>query len=601
LARQLVTLQGTLVREHTQAPGLFGEIARMEELLADTYRNRVAYELLQNSDDAGARTVVVEALDSNGFRWSNDGRPLDLSDIEALCRSASSTKQRGDSIGYRGIGFKSLAAITSHVEVHSANVVFAFDRSASAALLGGVGATSVPLIRIPTEIGHGLRTEGAAFTVTYRPGISGGLDTFDPISAVFLRNVEHIRFGLDDGTRQVRVTRGSDNVVLRLDEGEARFGLLHHGSAAVAVPLNSRASALTGVRGRLACFLPLDDEVGLPVIISGDLLTDPSRTHAVVTDNSTVQVLTDAARAIADCLRSPGDPVSEQLWELILTGEDLRSLLVTTSPSASKTLLSSLREDMTTRRPPFAYSSIPLEPEDISALFPDGAPMALYAHVNQAAARAVRTVLGLRDLDFSAVLATPSVPALSRPLRTRLGHHFQDLARTHGRKLTDVERELVQAEPPQAPMPASSPAPPVVQISKSKVVQADSLPAVLARWRTAELATMEFLNGHGWDLRDVSTQNTGYDLEGSNPEGQPVRLEVKKVDRPNARFALTNNEMALMLAAGASYLIAVLIGDGQHAKLMLLDPSAQDLPRERVCRRWDWEFTDWQRYAIAIE
>jgi len=32
------------------------------------------------------------------------------SSVESLCRSASSTKARGQSIGYRGIAFKSLAA-----------------------------------------------------------------------------------------------------------------------------------------------------------------------------------------------------------------------------------------------------------------------------------------------------------------------------------------------------------------------------------------------------------------------------------------------------------------------------------------------------------
>jgi hypothetical protein len=69
LAQHLQTLQATLVREHAQAPGLFGEIARMEGLLADTYRDRVPYELLQNSDDAASRVVEVEDLGDGRFRW----------------------------------------------------------------------------------------------------------------------------------------------------------------------------------------------------------------------------------------------------------------------------------------------------------------------------------------------------------------------------------------------------------------------------------------------------------------------------------------------------------------------------------------------------
>ena len=90
----------------------------MESLLADTYRNRIQYELLQNSDDAQARRVDV-LVSPGRFEWTNDGRPMDAADIESLCRSASSTKTRGSgSIGYRGIGFKSLAAISSRFARH---------------------------------------------------------------------------------------------------------------------------------------------------------------------------------------------------------------------------------------------------------------------------------------------------------------------------------------------------------------------------------------------------------------------------------------------------------------------------------------------------
>ncbi|MEU5400270.1 DUF3883 domain-containing protein [Streptomyces sp. NPDC005963] len=600
LLSRLTALQAALVREHTQAPGLFGEIARMEGLLAETYRNRVPYELLQNSDDAGSGTVRIEALGGGRFRWTNDGRLLDAADVEALCRSASSTKTRGgDSIGYRGIGFKSLAAVATRIDVRSGELGFAFDRTASAALLGESSADAIPLIRIPSEIHRGEPTHGAVFTVTCRPEADAGFDALDPISALFLRNVQRIEISSDSGQHDVHIERDTSGIVLRLAEGEARFGVLRHGRATVAVPLNARAMTLTGVRGRLACFLPLDDEVGLPVVISGDLLTDPSRTHAVVADESTRQVLADAARVIADRLRTPGDPVFERLWHLVLEGEDIRNLLVSPGASASKLLVSALRQEMTTQRPPFAYSSVLLEPDDVATVFPEGAPTALYTQGNQPAARAVKAVLGLETLDLSAMLSQRGSEGLSEPLQSRLGGHFQELARTHGRKLTPVESELVEAAAPTAP--PSAPTAPVVSATKAGPAADGSLPAVLARWRTAEIATMEFLNGRGWSLKDVSGQNVGYDLDGIDAQGRPVRIEVKKVDRPDARFAMTNNEMSLMLTTRGGYLLAVIVGDGRHVALMLLDPSQEDLPRERVCRRWDWEFTDWARFARTVE
>ncbi len=227
----------------------------------------------------------------------------------------------------------------------------------------------------------------------------------------------------------------------------------------------------------------------------------------------------------------------------------------------------------------------------------------LYASRHQSAARALKTVLGLRSVDFTALLADLDPTLLSDPLRARLAAHFQELARTHGRRLTEAESRLVQEaspqeEPPTAPPPAAPLRTEEVRVTKAAPSADNSLASILKRWRAAELATKEYLNHLGWTLRDVSAQNVGYDLEGIDPRGEPVRIEVKKLDRPDARFAMTNNEMSLMLAQPGGYLLAI-VGDGRHAQLLLLAPSQPDLPQERVCRRWDWEFTDWSRFARA--
>ncbi|MGX1135160.1 hypothetical protein RKD49_007350 [Streptomyces glaucescens] len=604
LIGEVAALQRTLVAEHGQAPGLFREIARMEELLADTYRDRVPYELLQNSDDAGSTTVVVEDLGDGRFRWSNDGRPLDAADVEALCRSANSTKTRGgDSIGYRGIGFKSLAAIAARIEVRSAGVRFAFDRATAAAQLGTSAEDAVPLIRIPAEVGPDAPVDGVAFTVRCRPDAAGAgvPGAVDPLSALFLRHVTEIRTRMAGGRQDIRIERGASRVVLRLGEEAAAFALLRHGAATVAVPLDARALAMTGVRGRLACFLPLQDDVGLPVIVSGDVLTDPSRTHAVTADASTRTVLADAARAIAAGLRSPGDPVFDRLWQLVLEGEDLRAMMVSGHASAAKLFVTALRAEMTARRPQFAHSSLPLTPDDVAVLFPGGAPRALYEPGNQAAARALKAVLGLPALDFGTALERTDPSRLSEELRAALGDHFRELARTHGRKLTAAESRLVAEAEPRRTVETPAPAADAVRVTKAAAPADDSLGSVLKRWRAAEVAAMEYLNRLGWSLRDVSAQNVGYDLEGTDARGASVRIEVKKVDRPDARFAMTNNEMSLMLTQPGGYLLALVVGDGRHARLMLLDPSRDDLPKERVCRRWDWEFTDWSRFAVPVD
>jgi hypothetical protein len=71
----LEQLQSTLAREYGESQGMFTELAHIEGLLAETYRGRIQYEMLHNSDDAGA-TVVDVALGSDGsVTWVNNGRP----------------------------------------------------------------------------------------------------------------------------------------------------------------------------------------------------------------------------------------------------------------------------------------------------------------------------------------------------------------------------------------------------------------------------------------------------------------------------------------------------------------------------------------------
>ena len=188
---------------------------------------------------------------------------------------------------------------------------------------------------------------------------------------------------------------------------------------------------------------------------------------------------------------------------------------------------------------------------------------------------ACRTHVGLDTLDVQQLVNEPLVEQLSDDLITHLGEHLGEMARSFGRQLTPTEQRIVDrvptASPPATPITAQRPG----QGSKAKVPETMvPLADIVSRWRTAEVATMEYLNSRGWHLEDVSGQNVGYDLAGSNPAGQSRRIEVKKVDHPDARFAMTNNEMSLMLTSEGGYLLAILVGDGRYVRLMLVNPRA---------------------------
>lgn len=105
-------------------------------IMADLYENeddRFIYELLQNADDFPQNgenvSVNIKLLDKH-LIFAHSGRPFSERDVESICRINDSTKKSEENtIGYKGIGFKSV--FSDNVEtvfVNSGNFSFAFDK-----------------------------------------------------------------------------------------------------------------------------------------------------------------------------------------------------------------------------------------------------------------------------------------------------------------------------------------------------------------------------------------------------------------------------------------------------------------------------------------
>lgn len=96
-------------------------------LATDLYseENHFIFELLQNAEDEGAKTVWIEVSDRE-LRFQHDGRPFDLADIEAITTFGNNQrkKEKRNAIGRFGIGFKSVFAITDTPCIKSNGVAF---------------------------------------------------------------------------------------------------------------------------------------------------------------------------------------------------------------------------------------------------------------------------------------------------------------------------------------------------------------------------------------------------------------------------------------------------------------------------------------------
>jgi Domain of unknown function (DUF3883) len=580
---------------------MFTELAHIETLLAETYRDRVQYELLQNSDDAGATHVTATLASDGSVRWANNGRAFNASDAESLCRSATSTKTRGQSIGYRGIGFKSLAAVSSHIEIDSAGVSFSFDRDQAVRLLNSQGHTprpaDIPLIRIPLQISPAAATTGAEFLITPLKSSTPVLGPIDPLALLFLRHVETLTVTRDGQEDRYAIERKPARPTrLSWNGNVAHFATLDADTSRVALPLDDTALSMTTLRGRLACFLPLDDQLGLPLVVSGDFLTDPSRTHAVVADNTTQACLAATTRAFASQLTDPRQPWFQRAWELLTMGEDPRSILASGSNGADQAFMAGLREHLNVSTLPFAVSPIAISEDDLPKVFPAGAPAALYRTETLKTARALRAAFGLPAMDVAKQIRAAG-PGVTADTVEAARQHAEELVKAVGRPPTEDEKWLIatRSAPPDPTPPLDTPAP-----IRSTPSHEGEFPEVVAKWRTAELAVLNWLNSRGWQLTDVSKQNLGYDLVGLGPDGERTMIEIKRVARPDARFAMTNNEMGALQSEAGRYVLGIVVGEGRYTRFMVLDPSDKALPRERVCRAWEWQFLDWSRHGTYI-
>lgn len=87
----------------------------------------VLSELLQNADDAGARSASA-SIENGAFVFEHDGEDFDEDQFSSLCRFGFSNKRKLHTIGFRGIGFKSVFSLGENVEVVTPTLAVRFHK-----------------------------------------------------------------------------------------------------------------------------------------------------------------------------------------------------------------------------------------------------------------------------------------------------------------------------------------------------------------------------------------------------------------------------------------------------------------------------------------
>lgn len=116
---------------HRRGLKVYESLKSLNEVIGTQYGERVVLELLQNAHDAhspaekGEITIklIIESDERGQLLVANKGRPFSSSNLDSIRNIGTSDKEIGEGIGNKGLGFRSVEALTSDVHIFSAGMM----------------------------------------------------------------------------------------------------------------------------------------------------------------------------------------------------------------------------------------------------------------------------------------------------------------------------------------------------------------------------------------------------------------------------------------------------------------------------------------------
>lgn len=113
---------------HRRKLKIYESLKSLNDVIGTQYGDRVLFELLQNAHDAHERDergeiairLVIEETGRGALLVANKGRAFTASNLEAIRNIGTSDKEIGEGIGNKGLGFRSVEALTDDVHIYSA-------------------------------------------------------------------------------------------------------------------------------------------------------------------------------------------------------------------------------------------------------------------------------------------------------------------------------------------------------------------------------------------------------------------------------------------------------------------------------------------------
>lgn len=335
LQQTILKLSDEFLLEAKNSPQLFADMAAMESYMAESYGERVFIEMLQNADDASATSFYV--CESAGHVFiANNGKPFNDTDVMSICRSGASEKKRGETIGYRGVGFKSTTYLSTDIYIHSNDCTFTFSKSLAAEQLGGIQKGKVPAIRIPFlvesldfEISNVLNLlEQKGFTTIFvfcNANFSTLLQEVQSVTAdylLFLRHLSHVFIEVKGIHVEGNVVRSNNGIEIEFNGKKSLWRILNNDKTQIALALNEKQEIVPCRKEEafFHCYLPTYEPSPYLFKINSDFSTDPSRKH-ITLDERTEETLLTSANLLFEAIKqgiNSSDPNLSHVLSIIM-------------------------------------------------------------------------------------------------------------------------------------------------------------------------------------------------------------------------------------------------------------------------------------------
>ena len=675
---ELSKLREALIAEAKSSPMLLSDLAGLEAYVSESYNSRSFIELLQNADDAKATKFYVKRSGDYLF-VANNGRPFNIKDLESLCRSASSNKVRGTSIGYRGIGFKSVVSFAKEVHLLSGNFEITFSKELSKKLIPQ--AAKIPLIRIPHELDKSIKNElsdeikkiqdeGFETIFIFSGVLANQIDeeytSFASTTLLFLHNIQVIKIDLSKKvTANIAVIDENEKGrILRVSTTDAitNWFVCSDSNCSIAFSMNNgKVSRLSKSDAIIHAFLPTEDSCGLGVVVNGDFSTDPSRRHLIM-DETTIKVISKLANLYASLFKYALANNDKGVIDALMPYFDLK-LIQLMKQSFEKEFAKNIKDAFGKELSDIKLAPSWLNAEDFAKIMEAsnlpyialecsevlglndflkylGNKPEIVESLIKKVRQAEISVLGYAQIVAAAikeVLMNHKIPSLTttdlvisdgglcsfeeiNDNEEEIDESYLQLLADNGISENDISQFLKKTG-----------------LSKINEVQfsdegddndfydnnddednydnkktynptsisqwfddADTSSRPVAnnegiqKWRSAEENTLAALNANGFRLKDVSKQNLGFDLEGSDPNGKSIYIEVKSIDYVGQKFRMTNNEFAAAQYKPSNYYLALVYQNKDSFEISLIKDPVNRLNLTRQVVQWVWECSDYE-------